>query len=67
MKHNIAKSLGQIRHKKSCKISANHNSGISNIHTYVDKKYVIYKNLISVASKGICIPIKALLLGSVYS
>ena len=27
-------------------MSANHNSGISNIHTYDSQKYTIYKNLI---------------------
>ena len=41
------------RHENKCKMSANQNSGISNVHTYVGKKYAIYKNIIRiyVASK----------------
>ena len=38
----------QIRNEKSCKMFTNHDSGISNIHTYVGKKYAIYKNLIPI-------------------
>jgi hypothetical protein len=48
LKYYSFETRDMLRHEKSCKMSGNNHSEISNINTYVGKRNTIYKNWIPI-------------------